>query len=68
MKKRNWLYYVYCALGEKSKEDDREADRIALIRLCMFLSILITNCFIILNAVRHWNDNTQPVKCIILNK
>lgn len=68
MKKRNWLYYIYCALGEKSKEDDREADRIAFIRLLMFLSILITNVFIVANAIRHWNDNTEPVKCVIITK
>jgi len=47
------------ALGEKSGKNDNEADRIALIRLVMFLSIFITNCFIVANAVRHWNDETQ---------
>jgi hypothetical protein len=25
----------------------------------MFLSILITNCFIVANAIRHWNDETK---------
>ena len=44
------------SLGEKSGKDDREADKIALIRLCMFLSVLITNGFIIANAIRHWDD------------
>lgn len=68
MRNKNILYYVYCALGEKSKEDDKEADKVALIRLLMFLSILITNGFIVANAIKHWNDGTQPVKCINLNK
>ena len=44
------------SLGEKSGKNDKEADRIALIRLLMFLSILITNSFIVANALRHWND------------
>lgn len=46
------------ALGEKSGKNDKEADKIALIRFTMFLSIFITNCFIIANAIRHWNDKT----------
>lgn len=45
------------SLGEKSGKNNKEADKIALIRLFMFLSIFITNCFIIGNAIRHWNDN-----------
>lgn len=44
------------ALGEKTGKNDKEADRIAFIRLGMFLSLLITNCFIVANTVRHWND------------
>ena len=46
------------ALGEKASKCDKEADKVALIRLLMFLSILITNCFIVANAIRHWNDET----------
>jgi len=46
------------SLGEKAGKTDKEADRIALIRLVMFLSIFITNCFIVANAIRHWNDKT----------
>jgi len=46
------------ALGEKASKCDKEADRVALIRLIMFLSIFITNCFIVANAIRHWNDET----------
>ena len=47
------------SLGEKASKCDREADRVALIRLVMFLSIFITNCFIVANALRHWNDKTE---------
>jgi hypothetical protein len=57
------------ALGEKSGKNNKEADKIALIRLLMFLSIFITNCFIIFNAVRTHivPAEPKPVKCIILN-
>jgi hypothetical protein len=57
------------ALGEKSGKNNKEADKIALIRFLMFLSIFITNCFIIFNAVRTHivPAEPKPVKCIILN-
>jgi hypothetical protein len=57
-RKKSLLYYVYCALGEKSGKDNQEADKIALIRLLGFLSILMTNSFIVANTLRHWNDKT----------
>jgi hypothetical protein len=58
-KNKNLLYYIYCALGEKSGKNDKEADKIAAIRFFMFLSIFITNGFIIANTIRHWDDNTR---------
>ena len=65
---KNLLYYIYCALGEKSGKNNKEADTIALIRLFAFLSILITNSFIVANTLRHWNDVPQePIKCIIVS-
>ena len=72
MKNRNksLLYYIYCALGEKSGKNNKEADKIALIRLLMFLSIFITNGFIVFNAVRTHivPQEPRPVKCIIASK
>jgi len=59
MKKKTVWRLLAKALGEKASKNDKEADRIALIRLFMFLSILITNCFIVANAIRHWNDETK---------
>lgn len=64
MKKKKTAWRLLAkALGEKASKCDNEADKVALIRLVMFLSILITNCFIVANAIRHWNDvptiNTQ---------
>lgn len=56
-KKKGLLYYIYCALGEKSHPNcNKTADRVAFIRLLITLQILITNFFIIANAIRHWND------------
>ena len=71
MKNRNksLLYYIYCALGEKSGKNHKEADKVAAIRLLMFLSIFITNSFIVANAIRHWDDNTHnPNNCQLLEK
>lgn len=56
-KKHNHLFRLVAkALGEKSGKDDREADKVAFIRLLITAQILITNFFIIANAIRHWND------------
>ena len=69
-RKKSLLYYIYCALGEKSGKNNKEADKISLIRLLAFLSIFITNCFIVFNAVRTHivPAEPRPVKCIIASK
>ena len=71
MKNRNksLLYYIYCALGEKSGKNDKEADKVALIRFFMFLSIFITNSFIVYGVLKshHFPKEPKPIKCIILN-
>ena len=58
--KSAWRWWAK-ALGEKASKCDKESDKIALIRTVIFLSYLITNGFIIANAVRHWNNNQPPV-------
>ena len=66
--KKGFLYYIYCALGEKSHPHcNKTADRVALIRLLVTSQILITNFFIIggviINVVsikHHWNKNEVP--------
>ena len=53
MKKRITFWRMIAkALGEKSGKNDFEADCIAIIRLFIFLSILITNCFIVYGVLR----------------
>jgi hypothetical protein len=72
MRKNNKTIFRIIAksLGEKSGKTDQEADRVAIVRLIMFLSILITNSFIVANALRHWNDvpqnHIQKVECVNL--
>lgn len=60
MKNKNKIFRIIAkALGEKSGKTNREADQIAVVRIFIFLSIFITNCFIVANAIRHWNDVNQ---------
>lgn len=42
------------SLGEKASKDNREADRVALIRTVIILIYLVTNIFIISGVIRHW--------------
>lgn len=71
MRKKNKTIWRLIAksLGEKSGKDDRESDKIAFVRLLAFLSILITNGFIIFNAIRTHiipRDYIQKVECVNL--
>ena len=43
------------ALGEKAHSDPRIADRVALVRLAILLSYLLTNTFIVAGVIRHWS-------------
>lgn len=68
MKSRKTLFHLIAkALGEKASKCDKEADKVAIIRLLMFLSIFITNGFIVFNAVRTHiiPAESKPVRCII---
>jgi hypothetical protein len=42
------------ALGEKASEDDKEADRVAIVRTLIVLCYVITNFFIVSGVIRHW--------------
>jgi hypothetical protein len=44
------------ALGEKASPCNKESDRVAIVRTIIFFTYLLTNLFIIANAIRHWND------------
>jgi hypothetical protein len=61
MKKRKTLWRWWAkALGEKASKCDRESDSVARIRTFIFITYLVTNCFIVAGVIRHWND-TSPV-------
>lgn len=68
MKSKSSVWRIIAkSLGTKEGKNNQEADRIATVRLFMFLSIFITNGFIIANAIRHWDDVPyKPVKCILM--
>ena len=55
------------ALGEKASKCDKEADRVALIRLLITIQILVTNCFIIYGVIRvnHFPiDKQQKIEVV----
>lgn len=53
------------ALGEKSGKNDREADKIAIIRLAITLQILVTNFFIVFGVVKTHIIPEKPMQCTI---
>lgn len=60
MKKPKTIWRLWAkSLGEKASKDDRESDHIAHIRTAIFLTYLITNCFIVAGVIRHWNRETK---------
>lgn len=57
MKKRSKMWRLWAkALGEKAGKNNKEADTVALIRTLIMIQLVVTNGFIIANAVRHWNN------------
>ena len=58
-KKTFWRWWAK-ALGEKASKCDRESDSIAIIRTFIFVTYLITNCFIVAGVIRHWNNVKVP--------
>ena len=53
---RLWRVWKY-ALGSFSDEKTKEYDNpVLIVRSLIFVSYLITNCFIISGVIRHWNN------------
>ena len=51
------FWYLWSkALGEKANDDSTISDKVAIIRTCIVLIYIITNFFIVINILRHWND------------
>ena len=69
MKKRKTLWRWWAkALGEKASKCDRESDTIARIRTFIFITYLVTNCFIVAGVIRHWNDTSPMIYIEIQEK
>ena len=57
---RVWKY----ALGSFSDDRTKEYDNyVVVVRSVIFVSYLITNCFIISGVIRHWNANEKTIDC-----
>ena len=51
-----WEIWKY-ALGSFSDEKTKEYDNyVVIVRSIIFVSYLVTNCFIISGVIRHWNN------------
>ena len=54
--KKVWKIWKY-SLGSFSDERTKTYDNyVAIIRSTIFVSYLVTNCFIISGVIRHWNN------------
>lgn len=42
------------ALGEKASRDNKESDKVAIIRTIIVATYIVTNCFIVAGVIRHW--------------
>ena len=57
--KKIWRIWKY-SLGSFSDEKTKPYDNyVAAIRSIIFVSYLVTNCFIISGVMRHWNNIPQ---------
>jgi hypothetical protein len=64
---RNRIFTLVAkALGEKAGKNDKEANRIAFIRILITSQILITNCFIIFGVTKTniIPADPKPIECI----
>ena len=54
-----WKVWKY-ALGSFADDKTSEYDNvIAIVRTFIFITYLITNCFIISGVIRHWNNGNN---------
>lgn len=66
-KKPKTMWRIWAkSLGEKASKCNKESDKVAIIRTFIFVTYLITNCFIVAGVIRHWNDveYSRPVQTI----
>ena len=51
-----WRIWKYALGSFEDTRTKRYDNHIVLVRSIIFLSYLITNCFIVSGVIRHWND------------
>lgn len=57
MRRRQRMFKIWAnALGPKSSECKNISDTVAWVRTVIFVTYLVTNCFIVAGVIRHWND------------
>ena len=57
MRRRQRAFKIWAnALGPKAADCPKISDRVAWVRTFIFVSYLVTNCFIVAGVIRHWND------------
>ena len=63
-----WKIWKY-ALGSFNDETTRRYDNIvAIVRSFIFVSYLVTNCFIISGVIRHWDAaKVKDANCSMVN-
>lgn len=59
-----WKYSIGSFSDDKTKPYD---NYVAGIRTIIFISYMVTNCFIIGGVIRHWNSNVPDQKSHITN-
>ena len=64
-KSKSWWYIWSKSLGEKASSCNKTSDKVALVRTFIFLTYLITNCFIVYGVLRthHFPTNINLVRC-----
>jgi hypothetical protein len=51
---KKWWRLWAKALGDKVGPDNKEADKVAIIRSIIVLCYIVTNMFIVAGVIRHW--------------
>tara|TARA_B100001996_G_scaffold242384_1_gene187571 strand:+ start:5078 stop:5302 length:225 start_codon:yes stop_codon:yes gene_type:complete len=61
MLKKLWRTWKY-ALGSFSDEKTKRYDNsVVIVRSIIFVTYLVTNCFIVAGVIRHWGDSQESV-------
>ena len=51
-----WKIWVKSLGAKADDEDNRISDQVAIVRTGIVLVYVITNCFIVANIIKNWNN------------